>query len=181
MTAILTGVKQSFIVVLVCISLIINDVEHLFMCILAIYCLLWRNVHLDHPPIFWMGWLFFFILSYMSCLYILEINPFFVSSFANIFSHSKHYLFFLCMVSFPMQETKFNWSEVKSLSRVQLFATPWTVAHQAPPSMEFSRQEYWSGLPFPSPGDRTLVFRTAGRRFTVWATGNLKFNCCCCC
>ena len=44
-------------------------------------------------------------------------------------------------------------SEVKSLSRVQLFATPWTVAHQAPPSMGFSRQEYWSGLPFPSPGD----------------------------
>ena len=40
---------------------------------------------------------------------------------------------------------------VKSLSRVLLFATPWTVAHQA--SMGFSRQEYWSGLPFPSPGD----------------------------
>ena len=36
---------------------------------------------------------------------------------------------------------------VKSLSRVRLFATPWTVAHQAPPSMGFSRQEYWSGLP----------------------------------
>ena len=43
--------------------------------------------------------------------------------------------------------------KVKSLSRVQLFATPWTVAHQAPPSMGFSNQEYWSGLPFPSPGD----------------------------
>ena len=43
--------------------------------------------------------------------------------------------------------------KVKSLSHVQLFATPWTVAHQAPPSMGFSRQEYWSGLPFPSPGD----------------------------
>ena len=42
---------------------------------------------------------------------------------------------------------------MKSLSRVQLFATLWTVAHQAPPSMGFSRQEYWSGLPFPSPGD----------------------------
>ena len=42
---------------------------------------------------------------------------------------------------------------VKSLSRVRLFATPWTVAYQAPPSMGFSRQEYWSGLPFPSPGD----------------------------
>ena len=43
--------------------------------------------------------------------------------------------------------------KVKSLSHVRLFATPWNVAYQAPPSMEFSRQEYWSGLPFPSPGD----------------------------
>ena len=43
--------------------------------------------------------------------------------------------------------------KVKSLSCVQLFATAWTVAYQAPLSMEFSRQEYWSGLPFPSPGD----------------------------
>ena len=42
---------------------------------------------------------------------------------------------------------------MKSLSRVRLFATAWTVAHQAPPSMEFSRQEYWSGLQFPFPGD----------------------------
>ena len=40
-----------------------------------------------------------------------------------------------------------------SLSRVRLFATPWTAAHQAPLSMGFSRQEYWRGLPFPSPGD----------------------------
>ena len=44
-------------------------------------------------------------------------------------------------------------SKVKSLSNVWLFATLWTVAYQAPPSMGFSRQEYWSGLPFPSPGD----------------------------
>ena len=43
--------------------------------------------------------------------------------------------------------------KVKSLSRVRLFATPWTVAYKAPPSMGFSRQECWSGLPFPSPGD----------------------------
>ena len=43
--------------------------------------------------------------------------------------------------------------EVKSLSRVRLFVTPWTVAHQVSPSMGFSRQEYWSGLPFPSLGD----------------------------
>ena len=41
--------------------------------------------------------------------------------------------------------------KVKSLSRVQLFATPSTVAYQASPSMGFFRQEYWSGLPFPSP------------------------------
>ena len=41
--------------------------------------------------------------------------------------------------------------KVKSLSRVRLWVTPWTVAHQAPLSMEFSRQEHWSGLPFPSP------------------------------
>ena len=42
---------------------------------------------------------------------------------------------------------------VKSLTRVRLLVTQWTIAHQAPPSMEFSRQEYWSRLPFPSPGD----------------------------
>ena len=60
--------------------------------------------------------------------------------------------------------------KVKSLSRVRLFAAPWTVAYQAPPSMGFSRQEYWSGLPFPSPGetsqprDQTQVSRIAGRQ-----------------
>ena len=47
---------------------------------------------------------------------------------------------------------------MKSLSHVQLFVTPWTVAHQAPQSMEFSRQEYWSGLPFPLQG----IFPTQG-------------------
>ena len=47
----------------------------------------------------------------------------------------------------------FLWSEVKSLSRVWLFTTPWIVVYQALPSMGFSRQECWSGLPLPSPGD----------------------------
>ena len=51
---------------------------------------------------------------------------------------------------FTLSEQKVK---VKSLSRVRLFATRWTVAYQAPPSMGFSRQECWSGLPFPSPGD----------------------------
>ena len=41
--------------------------------------------------------------------------------------------------------------KVKSLSHVRLFTTPWTAAHQAPPSMGFFRQEYWSGVPLPSP------------------------------
>ena len=61
------------------------------------------------------------------------------------------------------------------LSRGCLFATPWTVARQAPPSMGFSRQEYWSGVPFPSPGDLpdpgiepgSPVSRIAGRFFTT--------------
>ena len=49
--------------------------------------------------------------------------------------------------------------DVKKLVHIQFevssinIMTPWTVAHQAPPSMEFSKQKYWSGLPFPSPGD----------------------------
>ena len=42
---------------------------------------------------------------------------------------------------------------VQLLSHVQIFATPWTVAHQTPLSVGFSRQDYWSGLPFPFPGD----------------------------
>ena len=60
------------------------------------------------------------------------------------------------------------------------FVTPWTVARQAPLSMGFSRQEYWSGLPFPSPGDlpnpgikpldQTRVSRMAGWCFILWAT-----------
>ena len=63
------------------------------------------------------------------------------------------------------------------LSRVQLFLTPRTVTRQAPPSMGFSRQEYWSGLPFPSPGDlpdpgiESLSPTLAGRFFTAEPSG----------
>ena len=53
---------------------------------------------------------------------------------------------------FCTAEDKKVYQKVKSLSPVWLFATPWTIAYQDPPSMEFSRQEYWIGLPFPSPG-----------------------------
>ena len=45
---------------------------------------------------------------------------------------------------------------MKSFSRIRLLATPWTAAHQAPPSMGFSRQEYWSGVPLPSPMPRIV-------------------------
>ena len=64
----------------------------------------------------------------------------------------------------------------ESVSHVQLFVTPWTVACQASLSMEFSRQEYWSRLPFPPPGesswprDWTQVTCIAGGFFTAWAT-----------
>ena len=49
--------------------------------------------------------------------------------------------------------------KVKWLSRVLLLATPWTVAHQAPPSMGFSRQEYWSGVPLPSPPMKIAIIK----------------------
>ena len=83
------------------------------------------------------------------------------SCFIPRFCLYLHMVIFLCvsplLVSrLPSLET--HWilekiEKVKSLSCVQLFVTPWTIAYKGPPSMEFSRQEYWSGLPFPSPGD----------------------------
>ena len=66
--------------------------------------------------------------------------------------------------------------ECKSFSWVWLFATPWTIAHQAPLSMRFSRQEHWKGLPLlpqegsSQPRDQTQVSCIAGRFFTIWAT-----------
>ena len=72
-------------------------------------------------------------------------------------SHLKQYPYRHTLTSDGIQQNKYKkhhqFSSVQSLSRVPLFATPWTVTRQAPLSMGFSRQEYWSGLPFPSPGD----------------------------
>ena len=66
--------------------------------------------------------------------------------------HKNTYACKLCVICHA--HIKYIHSEVvKSLSHAQLLVTPWTVAYQAPPSMGFSRQEYWSGLPFPSPED----------------------------
>ena len=81
----------------------------------------------------------------------------------------------------PATQARRKWKvKVKSLSPVWLFATPWAVAYEVPPSMEFSRQEYWSGLPFPSPRDLPDPGTESGSSalqvdaFTVWTTRQLR-------
>ena len=72
----------------------------------------------------------------------------------------------------PFSSCPLKWSEVKSLSQVRLFAILWTVACQAPLSMGFSRQEYWSGLPFPA-HQVTVIMQG-----TVWGINYTKCNPC---
>ena len=124
-----------------------------------------------------------FFLDFFPRIYVYIFN---LLQFTSKYTHSMSCMVAYNILPFPplihcitlLHVLQLTYIIVKWLSRFRLFATPWTVAYQAPPSMGFSRQHYWSELPFPSPGDlpnpgiKCWVSCNAGRYFNPLSHSN---------
>ena len=128
----------------------------------------------------WLFWILSHLLLFffVSPVYVLQNISYFVW-FWTLFMELVRFLqdFASLTIAFGIHRKAGSYSYfihvLSHLSRVQLFATPWTVTHQASLSMGFFRQEYWSGLPFPSPGDPIQGLNPSLLCLLCWQEGPL--------